>query len=294
MQIRRNHPGARTSALRMLALLACVLAPSAAFAQLGPPPPPDLNPAGAKPRILQKVGIDQRIGQMLPLDASFKDESGADVRLGDFFGKRPVVLALAYYDCPMLCSQVLSAMAGALRPIAFDAGKEFDVIVISIDPRDTPKQAADKKKTYLARYGRLHTAAGWHFLTGQDPSIHAVADALGFRYAYDENIQQYAHGAAIYVATPAGEIARYFLGIEFPPRDLKFALMEASQERLGSVADQVVLLCYHYDPNTGSYSADTIMAVRIGFVLTVLAVLTFMFVSLRRERQANQDLATRY
>lgn len=271
-------------------LLAAVLAaPGMARAQgMGMPPPPEVDPASKRPRILEKVGIDQKIGQQLPLDLKFTDESGRDVRLGDYFGKRPVVLALAYYECPMLCTQVLNGMTAALKTISFDAGKAFDVVVVSINPREGPQLASEKKKTYVEHYGRPQTAGAWHFLTGTDPAIHALADAIGFRYAYDEAIQQYAHAAAIYVVTPQGAVARYFLGIDFPENDLRYALIEASNNRLGTMADQVILFCYHYDPATGRYGADTLLAVRIGGVLTVLTFLTFALVSARLERKRSR------
>ena len=269
----------------LFALAATLAAPGAAFAQMGPAPPPDLNPATRKPRILENVKIEQRIGEQLPLDATFRDETGRDVRLGEFFETKPVVMVLAYYECPMLCTQVLNGMTASLKTMSLEAGKDYEVVVISINPRETPALAADKKKTYVEHYGRPQTAAGWHFLVGKEDQIHRVADAIGFRYVYDKNIQQYAHPAAIYVATPSGTIARYLMGIDFAPRDLRYALVEASNNRLGTVADSVLLLCYHYDPETGRYGADTLLAVRIGFIATVLAFLTFLFVSLRRERK---------
>jgi protein SCO1/2 len=259
---------------------------------MGMPEPP-LDPASKKPLILQKVGIDQKIGQQLPLDLPFVDDHGAKVRLGDFFGKRPVVLALAYYECPMLCTQVLTGMTGALKTMSFDAGKDFDVVVVSINPKEGPMLASEKKATYIKHYGRPDTAAGWHFLTGTQASIETLASAIGFRYAFDEGIQQYAHAAAIYVATPAGVIARYLLGIEFAPRDLRLALVEASQNRLGTVADQVLLLCYHYDPTTGKYGGAVLRAVRIGGVVTIVGFLTFLFVSLGRERRAETHIPNR-
>jgi protein SCO1/2 len=260
-------------------------APAAAQYAAGPQRP---NAANQKPDVLKNVGIDQRIGQQLPLDLTFKNEGGRDVRLGEFFNGRPVVLALAYYDCPMLCTQVLNGMTGALKTLSFDAGKDFEVVVVSIDPRDNFQIAAHKKASYVEHYGRPQTAAGWHFLTGAESSIKPLADALGFRYVYDSNIKQYAHGAAIYVATPGGIVSRYLLGIEFPPRDLRLALVEASNNVLGSVVDQVLLLCYHYDPSTGKYGAATINAVRVGFLGTVTAFLAFLFVSLKRERGQGQ------
>jgi protein SCO1/2 len=228
---------------RLCVTALALLVPATALAQGMGMSEPALDPASKKPAILEKIGIDQRIGQQLPLDLQFVDERGAVVRLGDYFGTRPVVLALAYYECPMLCTQVLNGMAGALKTLSFDAGKDFDVVVVSINPREGPRLAADKKATYVEHYGRPETAGGWHFLTGKEPAIQTLARAIGFRYAYDERIQQYAHGAAIYVATPKGVVARYLLGIEFPPRDLRFALVEASANRLGTVADQVLLFC---------------------------------------------------
>ncbi len=266
--------------------IAALFAPAVAHAQgMGMPAPPEINPVSKKPAILDKVGIDQKIGQQLPLDAVFKDETGRDVKLGDYFGSRPVVMALAYYECPMLCTQVLNGMTGALKTLSFDAGKDFDVVVVSINPREMPALAAGKKATYVEHYGRPQTAAGWHFLTGSEPSIQAVADALGFRYAYDEKFGQYAHGAAIYVATANGVVARYFLGVDFPPTHLRYALVEASNNKLGTIADQVLLLCYHYDPATGKYGVAILRAVRVGGVLTVAAFLVFLFVSLRRDRE---------
>jgi protein SCO1/2 len=270
-----------------VAWVAAVLTAASAYAQNGELPMPQrvAPPTGVKPAILENVGIDQKIGQQLPLDLVFKDETGRPVRLGEFFGARPVVIALAYYGCPMLCTQVLNGMTGSLKTLSFTAGRDFDVVVVSIDPQDGFRLAADKKASYVARYGRPDTAAGWHFLTGTDASIKPLAGAIGFRYAYDANLQQYAHPAAIYVATPKGVVARYFMGIDFAPRDLRLALVEASNNRLGSVVDTVLLLCYHYDPTTGKYGAATLLAVRIGFIGTVVSVLTFIFVSLRRERQ---------
>ena len=278
----------------LAALLVISVGPATAFAQLGPSPPPELDPSSRKPRIFEKVGIDQHIGEQLPLDATFRDENAHTVRLGDFFGHRPVVLALAYYECPMLCTQVLNGMTGSLKTMSFNAGTDFDVVVISINPRETPSLAKEKKDAYVQHYGRPETAAGWHFLVGSDDQIHRVANALGFHYAYDKDIDQYAHPAAIYVATPSGVIARYLLGIDFAPKDLRYSLVEASNNRLGTVADQVILYCYHYDPSTGRYGADTLLAVRIGFIATVLAFLTFLFVSLRKDRrEAGGHLANR-
>jgi protein SCO1/2 len=274
---------------RLAALLAlAVLVPASTSAQYANPPQRS-TAASERPGALAKIGIDQKIGQQLPLDLTFRDEEGREVKLGQFFGARPVVLALAYYDCPMLCTQVLNGMSGALKTLSFDAGKDFDVVVVSIDPRDNFRLAANKKAAYVERYGRPQTAAGWHFLTGTDASIKPLAEAIGFRYAYDANIKQYAHGAAIYVATPKGIVARYLLGIDFAPRDLRLALVEASNNQLGSVTDKVLLLCYHYDPSVGKYGVAILNSVRVGFIGTVTGFLAFLFVSLRRERAANRS-----
>jgi protein SCO1/2 len=249
-------------------------------------PAPAGDPAQAKPGLLAKIGIDQRLNHQVPLDLPFTDENGRDVRLREYFGQRPVILALVYYECPMLCTQVLNGLVSALATLNFSAGQEFDVVAVSINPREGPGLASQKKQAYLERYGRPGTEAGWHFLTGRDESIKPLAAAVGFRYEYDESIQQYAHGAGVEVLTPKGIVSRYFYGIEYSPRDLRFGLIEASEERIGSAVDDLLLLCYHYNPATGKYGATAIGMVRIGAVVTVLAFLTFLFVSLRRERRA--------
>ena len=400
----------------ILAALAIASAASSTVSAQYANPPVRSESVSQKDGILKQVGIDQKIGQQLPLDLIFKDESGREVRLGEYFNGKPVVMALAYYECPMLCTQVLNGMTAALKTLSFDAGKDFEVVVVSIDPRDGYQMAAAKKATYLEHYGRPASAAGFHFLTGKDASIKPLADALGFHYAYDTNLKQFAHGAAIYVATPhgvvsryllgidfaprdvrlalvyyecpmlctqvlngvvsslgvvkfnagtefdviavsinpkegpglasqkkqayvdrykrpgtehgfhfltgrqesidqlaqavgfryeydaetgqyahgagieiltpKGVISRYFYGIDFSPRDMQFGLMDAAEQRIGSRIDSALLLCYHYDPSTGKYGVIAIDAIRIGGVATVLAFLAFLFVSLRRERAA--------
>jgi protein SCO1/2 len=250
------------------------------------------QPSGAKPGILSEIGIDQRIGEQLPLDLAFTDETGRAVRLGDFFGKRPVILALVYYECPMLCTQVLNGLASALGVMNFEPGREFDVVAVSFNPKEGPGLASQKKAAYMERYGRPHTAGGWHFLTGSEDSIRRLTSAVGFRYAFDDESKQFAHGAAIQVATPKGTLARYFYGIEFSARDIRFGLIEASEERIGTPMDDVLLLCYHYDPSSGKYGAAVLGLVRLGAVATVLAFLVFLTVSLRRERAARVSAAT--
>jgi protein SCO1/2 len=267
-----------------------------AFAQFGggaAPPGAGTAPAGdasaARPGLLSKIGIDQRLNQQVPLDTTFFDETGREVRLGDYFGQRPVILAMVYYECPMLCTQVLNGVTSALGVINFDAGKEFDVVAISINPRETPALAAQKKQVYVERYKRPHTEQGWHFLTGKEENIKKVADAVGFRYAYDEKIQQYAHGAGIEVLTPKGVISKYFYGIEFSARDLRFGLIEAHDGHIGTPIDDFLLFCYHYDPATGKYGPAAMGAVRIGGIATLVGLFSFLFVSLRRDRAAGGD-----
>jgi protein SCO1/2 len=242
------------------------------------------DPSSARPGILGKIGIDQRIGHQVPLDLEFVDENGRQVRLGDYFGRRPVILALVYYECPMLCTQVLNGLVTALGVMNFEPGREFDVVAVSFNPKEGPGLAAQKKASYLERYGRPHTAGGWHFLTGSDSSIQRLTEAMGFRYAYDEKLGQYAHGAGIEVLTPRGVIAKYYYGIEYSARDIRFGLIQASEEGIGTPIDDVLLFCYHYDPATGRYGATVLGLVRLGGIATVLGLLTFLVVSLRRER----------
>lgn len=269
-----------------------MLMPSAVIAQ-GPLPKLEPgDPATAKPGLLGKIGIDQRLNQQVPLDLSFVDESGREVKLREYFGKRPVLLALVYYECPMLCTQVLNGVTGALKVLSFDVGKEFDVVAVSINPKEGPGLASAKKQAYLERYGRPQTADGWHFLTGREENIRALANAVGFRYAYDEEIKQYAHGAGVELLTPKGVIARYFYGIEYAPRDIRLGIVEASEERIGSAIDSVLLLCYHYDPATGKYGAAVITMVRAAAVMTMMGFAVFLFAAVRRERASGHKAAT--
>ena len=240
--------------------------------------------SGAKPGILSRIAIEQRLNAQVPLDIPFVDETGRHVRLGDFFGKRPVILALVYYECPMLCTQVLNGLVTALGVMNFEPGREFDVVAVSFNPKEGPGLASQKKANYLERYGRAHTAPGWHFLTGTEPSIRRLTDAVGFKYEFDSRIQQFAHGAGIEVLTPRGTISRYFYGIEFSARDIRLGLIEASEERIGSAIDDVLLFCYHYDPATGKYGAAVLRLVRVAGVATVLVFASFLIVALRRER----------
>lgn len=252
-------------------------------------PPPAPLPA----EMLARVGIDQKLDAQVPLDAVFRDETGAPVRLGACFGRRPVVLAFVYYRCPMLCTMTLNGMLAAFKVLSFEVGREFEVVTVSIDPREGPPLAAEKKRSYLEQYGRVGAGEGWRFLTGGEESIASLSRAAGFRYHYDAATDQYAHGSGIMVLTPDGRLSRYLLGIEYSARDLKLALMEASRGRVGSLADRVLLLCYRYDPASGRYGLAIMTALRIGAVLTLLALGGFVARSVRGERRRRSAPAGR-
>lgn len=222
------------------------------------------------PNILKDVRFDQKLGDQVPLDATFTDESGKTVTLSQYFGTKPVVLVLAYYRCPMLCSEVLSGTASALRQLGFRIGDQFSVLTISFDPTDTPAVSATTKQTYLKEYGDPAAAAGWHFLTGQKSQIDRVTDAVGFHYAYIPQTGQYAHAAGLVVLTPAGKVAQYFYGVRYQPQDLRLALVQSSQEKIGSVVDQILLYCCTYDPDTGKYHALISRVLQIAGGLTIL------------------------
>ena len=236
------------------------------------------------PGVLRDVGFDQRLGEQVPADLPFRDERGRTVTLRDYLGDTPLVLVPAYYECPMLCTLVLNGVVSALRALPFDVGREFRVVTLSFDPTETSELAAAKKASYLRQYRRPGAEAGWHFLVGDDSSIRPLLASIGFRYAWDESAEQFAHAAGIVVLTPSGRVSHYFYGVEFPPRDLRLALVEASNERIGSVVDQLLLFCFHYDPATGRYSRVALNAVRLGGVLTIAALGAFVFVMLRRDR----------
>jgi len=244
-----------------------------------------------RPPVLREIGFDQRLGAAVPLDLPFRDESGASVRLHDYFGKRPVVLSLNYYSCPMLCTVTLNGLASALDTISMTAGKEFEVVTVSFDPSETPQLASAKKKAYLERYKRPGAAQGWHFLTGDAPAIAALTKAVGFRYVWDAETRQFAHPAGVLVLTPEGRIARYLYGIEYAPRDLRLAVVEASAGRIGNPVDQIILACYQYDPTTGRYGAAIMRIVRAVGALTVAALAGFITMMLRREGAARRAAA---
>jgi protein SCO1/2 len=240
------------------------------------------------PKAVTGVGIDQKLNEQLPLDLVFKDENGENVKLGEYFGKKPVVLSLVYYQCPMLCNQVLNGMVTAFKVMTFQPGQEFEVVTVSFDPRENATLAAAKKNTYvnyLPEARRVGAARGWHFLTGDDASIKRLTEAVGFRYHFDEPTNQFVHASAIYVTTPQGKLARYFYGIEYAARDLRLGLIEAADNKIGSPVDQLLLYCFHYDPATGKYGAVVMKMMRVGGIVTLVAMAAMFLLFRRREKK---------
>ncbi|HUH11803.1 MAG TPA: SCO family protein [Longimicrobiales bacterium] len=256
----------------LLALTPCVLAAQGL-------------PADVRPAALREVGFDQRLGESLPLDVELRDENGRAVTLATYFKDRPVVLSVVYYECPMLCTLTLNGLVSALATLSFDVGREFEVVTVSFDPREGPELARAKKAAYLRRYERPGAAEGWHFLTGDEEALRAVTSSIGFRYAWDERTQQFAHPAGLVVLTPEGRISRYIYGVEYAPKDLRLALVESAAGRIGSAVDQVLLFCYEYDPETGRYGAVIMRLVRLGGVLTLAGLGGLIFVLRRSERR---------
>lgn len=277
--------------------MSCVLTVAAQKAQHYDSPlysPKIYDPAAAAsatsglPEALKTVGIEQKLGEQLPLDTEMKDETGKIVKLGSFFNNgRPVIIALVYYECPMLCNQVLNGLTGSLKGINLNVGKDFDVVAISFDAREfgSPEIAKAKKDGYIERYGRPGSENGWHFLTGTQASIDAVTKAAGFGYQWDEKTQQFAHAAAVMVTTPDGRLSHYFYGIDYAPRDLKFGLMESAENKVGNAAEKLLLYCYHYDPATGKYGLAILRVMRAGGILTLLALGTMGFIFWRRNKK---------
>jgi protein SCO1 len=288
-----GEPGRGSEEVKPRAALALVLAllPALAAAQMGAAPPPQ----PASPGVLQQVKFEERLGEAVPLDLAFTDETGRAVRLADYFGKRPVVLSLVYYDCPMLCTLSLNGLSAALEVLSFVPGQQFEVVTVSFDPKETPALAAAKKKAYLSRYKRPGAQAGWHFLTGSAESIAALTRAVGFRYVWDEATKQFAHPAGVVVLTPEAKISHYLFGVEYAPKDLRLALVAAGGGRIGGPADQLLLYCYRYDPQAGRFSASILNLVRVLGVLTVLGLAAFILSASvkRRPRDAHATTGDR-
>ncbi len=243
----------------------------------------NIPPSSDRLPTLKNVGVDQKLDAQVPLNLEFRDETGKAVRLGDYFGKRPIILNLAYYGCTMLCGEVQSGIIGSLRALQFNPSTDFDIVTVSFDPKETPEQAAAKKKSLLQRYHRPGAEEGWHFLTGDQHNIEALTKSVGFDYQYDPTLNQWAHAAAIMVLTPEGKISKYFYGVEFAPKDLRFGLIEASENKIGTIVDQMLLYCYHYNPATGKYGAVIMNVLRLAGVATVLILGGLVFILFRRE-----------
>jgi protein SCO1/2 len=270
------------------ALLVLTLLPLSTPAQLQGP----VQDIGVRPSLLKEVGIDQKLNQSIPLDLVFRDEHGKSVRLGEYFGQKPVILSMVYYNCPMLCTQVLNGLESSLKLIPMDIGKQFNVVTVSIDPTERPVLAEAKQALYTGLYGRPDAAEGWHFLTGDEPQIRQLANALGFRYAYDPDSKQFAHASAIMLLTPEGKISHYFYGITFPSRDMRLGLVEASEGKIGTPVDQVLLFCYHYDPSTGKYGLLISRLIQLAGAVTVLAIASLMLVLYKKEHYALPERRT--
>ncbi len=277
-------PAARTSRfLRYGRLL-----PAVAILLIGliVPGPIMAQESAGLPAALREVGIDQRLNEQMPLDLTFRDETGNTVMLRDYFGSKPVILTFAYYECPMLCTLVLNGLLKALRVVPMDIGKDFEVVNISFNSRETPQLAAAKKANYVREYGRPGGNRGWHFLVGDEDSIRKATQAAGFRYKYLPDVNQYAHASGIMILTPDGRFSRYFYGIEYSARDIRLGLVEASENKIGTPVDQVLLFCFHYDPVTGKYGLAITFVIQVLGTATVLVLVTFIILMLRRERRA--------
>jgi protein SCO1/2 len=248
----------------------------------------DRNLKVTLPKALEGVGIQQKLDQQVPLNLQFRDEAGRAVPLSSFFHGKPVLLALVYYRCPMLCTQILNGVASSLKAVSFNPGKDFEVVSVSFDPKDTPELAGAKKQSYLRRYGRANTANGWHFLTGDPANIKALTDAVGFHYKYDAASDQFAHASGIMILTPEGRLSRYFYGVEFAPRDVRLGLVEASANQIGNPVDEALLFCFHYDPTTGKYGAIAINMLRASGAGFALIGGTVLFFTWRREVRAGR------
>jgi protein SCO1 len=270
-----------------LLLLSCVSA-RAQWTETGPQR--NEPPSNTVPVALQDVSIEQRLNEQVPLELEFRDETGQTVKFGDYFGDKPVILSLVYYSCPMLCNQVLNGLTGALTAVKFDLGRDFNVVTVSFDAREKSELGAAKKEKYIEWYKRPGADEGWHFLTGDQQQIDRLSQAVGFRYAYDSRTNQFAHASGIMLLTPQGKVARYFYGIEYAPKDLQLGLVEASESKIGSPVDKLLLYCYHYDPATGRYGPVVVNIVRLGGVATVMGVVALLFILRRRTKTQRIDI----
>jgi protein SCO1/2 len=276
------------------AILCCALSPSL-FGQVSSygDKTNGENSGDQLPQVLQKVGVSQHLNQQLPLDAVFVDETGKTVKLGDYFGSKPAIVTMVYYTCPMLCSEELDGLTSALEMVKLTPGEDFNIVIVSIDPSDTPELAAKSKALYVKRYGRPETAAGWHFLTGQRPAIDAVTSATGFGYVRvpgpDGRLSQFAHASSIEIVTPEGKLAQYYLGVEYSPKDLLLGLIDASGNKIGSPVANILTYCYHYDPQTNKQSLRVARVVQFGGMITVAGLGGFIFLMFRKDFNAARE-----
>lgn len=284
--IRKTLRTAALSAAAAIVLQLGLVAP-AVSAQVSSYGDKEMGPANVKSPLLDKVGIAQHLNQQLPLNLTFTDDAGRQVHLADYFGKKPAILALVYYQCPMLCSEELNGLTSALLMVDEKPGRDFNVIVVSIDPSEGTDLAAAKKRSYLKRYGDPATSNGWHFLTGTQPNIDALTDAVGFKYTKipgpDGKLTQFAHASAIQLVTPEGKLAQYYMGVEYSPKDLRLGLAEASNGKIGSPVDNILTYCYHYDPGTNKHSLIVARVVQLGGLVTLVSLGSFMFIMFRRD-----------
>jgi protein SCO1 len=294
--IRRSWQTAARAAAAAIVLCGA-LGASSLLAQVSGYGDKQMGPTNEKPSVLNGVGIAQRLNTQLPLNLGFTDDEGKSVHLGDYFGRRPAILALVYYRCPMLCSEELDGLTSALRMVNYVPGKDFNVVVVSIDPDEGPDLAAAKKRSYLKRYGKPETANGWHFLTGTQPNIDALSQAVGFKYVKlqvpGSTSTQYAHASSIQIVTPEGKLAQYYMGVEYSPKDMLLGLNEASSNRIGSPVDNILTYCYHYDPQANTHSLIVARVVQLGGFLTVLILGGFMVIMLRRDYRQERQPATK-
>lgn len=282
LQSERNEKNGRAGRILGIAalLLGVLVAPLPADQRLVPP--------SQMPGPLKQVNFEQHLNAQLPLDAAFRDEMGREVKLGDFYGERPVILTFVYYDCPMLCTLILNGLAKALAVLPFDPGREYEVVAISINPKETPLEAAKAESTTVKRFGRAETAPGWHFLVGDQEQIDRVAQVAGYGYQFIPETGEYAHASGIVMTTPTGIISQYYFGIEYSPKDIRLSLVEASQQKIGGVIDQVLLYCYRYDPALGKYTAAVMRLLRVAGGIFVAGLLLFLWLAFRRDRLAER------
>lgn len=279
IEIHRSGNSARTvvNSIAAICLVVCGLSfPAAAQSNVPYNPQPDRRPSLAKPPVLRDVGIDQLLNNQIPLNLEFKDETGRTVKLAEYFKDKPVILTLVYYDCPQLCNLVLNGLMNVLKTLPMKPGKDFVSVTVSFDPREKPELAAQKRNTYLQKLANPEANDGWHFLTGEEPAIQELARSVGFRYVWDPVSKQYAHTSALIVLTPGGKVSRYFYGFEYPPRDVRFGILDASGGKIGSLADQVILYCYQYDPTRGTYNLVLMRLMRIFGSITIIALVSLI------------------